>query len=499
MITVISKSTEPRYQRCYNGVRLLPERSGLFPKNVYKIDAGAMPMIKRMSQRGLQIDLDHFAGMSTKLGGDMEICKDAIRDLTGYYINPGSGDQVADLLFKKMGLKQAKPKMTDSGSRESVEDEVLTAIQHEHPVVGKILEYKEYEKLKGTYVDPMPGLAKRIRRGLSSVWRMFPNFRNTAVPSGRLSCYDPNLLAMPARTERGRMVRCGFITDPDWVYLSVDLSQIEPRMAAHRSQDVNLCNVYINEEDIYSDFAISAFRIPDKRYRDDTGWHYPGVDKMDHRRPSKTCVLASIYDVTAGGLQEQMPVICAGCNRPAVCSKCDEGKAHNVPQDCFAHNCAKFRPLWIENKCQDLINAFYMRYSGLLRMRLDDHKYMRSTSMICDCWGRGQHITAARSVLEWVVMGALREGSNLPMQGGAQGVIKLAMAAIDDDLVKCNYYGNVCYPLLQIHDELLFEVHKDYVEDVMAVCMYRMENAVRLRVPLVASAVTADDWGSLPK
>lgn len=495
MLTIISKTNLPRYQRCYNGVRLLPERSGLFPKNVYKIDAGAMPMIKRMAQRGLEIDLDHFAGMGKTLGDDMDRVTEEVHDLSGFYLNLGSGDQVADLLFKKMGLKQAKLKMTDSGARESVEDEVLTAIQHEHPVVSKCLEYKEYEKLKGTYVDPMPGLARKI----DGVWRMFPNFRNTKVPSGRLSCNDPNLLAMPARTERGRMVRCGFITQKDWVYLSVDLSQIEPRMAAHRSGDVNLCNVYLNQEDIYSDFAISAFRIPDKRFRDESGWHYPGVDKMDHRRPSKTCVLASIYDVTASGLQEQMPVICATCLRPAVCSKCDEGKSHSVPADCFAHNCTKFRPLWIENKCQDLINAFYLRYSGLMKMRLEDHRYMRSTAQMCDCWGRGQHITAARSVLEWVVTGALREGSNLPMQGGAQGVIKLAMAAIDDRLVDLDYYGNVCYPLLQIHDELLFEVREDYYEDLKALCVWEMENVVRLRVPLVASGVKANDWGSLPK
>ncbi len=124
---------------------------------------------------------------------------------------------------------------------------------------------------------------------------------------------------------------------------------------------------------------------------------------------------------------------------------------------------------------------------------------MRRTTQMCDSWGRGQHITAARSVLEWVVMGALREGSNLPMQGGAQGAIKLAMAAIDDDLIAAGYYDSICFPNLQIHDELLFDVEEEYVEDVMAICVYRMENVCRLEVPLVASGVTADTWGDLPK
>ena len=497
MITVISKTRLPRYQRCYNGVRLLPERSGLFPKNVYKIDAGAMPMIKRMAQRGLLIDLSHFAKMSIVLGRDMERVIEDIHGVTGKYINPGSGDQVANLLFKEMGLKQAKLKMTDSGSRESVEDEVLTAIQHEHPVVGLCLEYKEYEKLKGTYVDPMPKLAIRTAFGER---RMMPNFRNTKVPSGRLSCIEPNLLAMPSRTERGRQVRCGFPARKGYKKVSIDLSQIEPRWAAHRSKDPNLCRVYRNAEDVYSDFATSAFRIPDKRYKDEGGWHYPGVSK-DQRRASKTCVLASIYDVTAGGLQEQMPVMCGNCERPAVCPLCEADKPHTVPAQCVKHNCYKFRPLWGENKCQDLINAFYLQYSGLVKMRLEDHRYMRSTAMMCDSWGRGQHITAARSVLPWVCEGALREGSNLPMQGGAQGALKLAMAAIDDDFIAAGMYGEICNPELQIHDELLFEAREDYVGDVAGVCVYRMETVCRLNedVPLVAAAVTADTWGDLPK
>lgn len=124
---------------------------------------------------------------------------------------------------------------------------------------------------------------------------------------------------------------------------------------------------------------------------------------------------------------------------------------------------------------------------------------MRYNRQICDCWGRLQHITAASSILEWVVQGALREGSNLPMQGGAQGVIKLAMAHIHDVLMDSGMYGVTCYPLLQIHDELLFEVREDCVEDVKALCVYIMENIVRLEVPLVASGVTANTWGDLPK
>ena len=462
-------------QRCFNSVRLL---DGIGPslKNINKLDMGAVPLLIGMMQRGLQVDLNHFARMEKSLEQDMDRITEEVKTLTGYYINIDSGDQVADLLFKKLGLKQARVKLTNSGDRESVEDEVLTAIQHDHPVVPKLQEFKEYSKLLGTYVRPMPNLAVRVREG---EWRMFPNLNHTRVPSGRLSCKDPNLLAMPTRTERGREVRKGFITDDGWVIGTVDESQIEVRIAAHRSQDKNLMEVYHNDEDIYSDFALSAFSIQDRRYRDHEGWHYPGVDKNEHRRPCKTCVLAAIYDVTAAGLLEQMPVVCANCGRQAS-----------------EHNCGSFRAKWTENGCQDLLNRFYLRYPGLLWMRKADHKYMLRHGYIVDMWGRLQHTQGVRSVLPWIVSKSLREGANLPMQGGAQGTIKLTMAAVGEDH---RGYRGVVYPLLQVHDELLFEMRKDIAEEWLAQVSHRFKTCVRLDVNIDTGEDIAPTWGDLAK
>lgn len=243
--------------RLYGGVRLLA--SGPSIKNVQKLDAGAMPMVLSMARTGLQVNLEYFAKMEKVLIDDMDRLTDEVYSLTGHYINISSGDQIADLLFKKLGLKQARFKLTHSGERESVEDEVLTAIQHDHPAITKILEYKECDKLLGTYVRPMPKLARRTQSGM---FRMFPNFSTTRVPSGRLSCKAPNLLAMPTRTDRGRDIRKGFISAPGWTIVSVDESQIEVRLAAHSSGDQGLIRVYEEEEDVYSDFAITAFKLP---------------------------------------------------------------------------------------------------------------------------------------------------------------------------------------------------------------------------------------------
>jgi DNA polymerase I len=470
-----ARTLERRKMRLYSGIRM-PDAP--CPANAEKIDMAAMPMILKMAERGLRVDLDHFSKWDVMLTRDMDRITENVRSATGYYINCGSGDQVSDLLFKKLGLKQARVKMTQSGYRESVEDEVLTAIQHDHPVVPMLLTYKEYEKLRGTYVRPMPKLARRTAFGL---WRMFPNFRTTRVPSGRLSCADPNLLAMPVRTDRGKEIRKGFITDAGWRYVSVDLSQIEMRVAAHRSQDYGLMSIYRNKEDIYSDFATTAFKLEDKRYKNPDGkWVYPTVDAMQHRYPAKTCILASMYRVTGKGLLNQMPVLCVSC-----------GKESSL------HTCGRFSPMWTENRCQDLINNFYLKYSGLTNMQHRDDIYVRRHAMIHDMWGRILHVAAARSVLEWVVSSALREAGNFPIQSGAQGIIKIAMAALSDDID--NGLNDVVHELLQVHDELVFECREDVAEELGELAKVRMETAVPLTVPIKASMSIANTWGDLDK
>lgn len=442
-----------------------------------RLDHFARPYVLACMQEGLQIDPSHFQRMDVMLTQDMEAITEEVKTLTGYYVNLDSGDQVSDLLFKKLGLKQARPKLTKSGDRESVENEVLVAIQHDHPVVPKILNFKEYSKLRGTYVRPIPKLAKKK----DGVWKLLPKLKDTRIPSGRLACENPNLLAMPNRTERGRQLCDGFICEDGWVYVSVDESQIEPRVVAHRSGDPTLQAIYFNEEDIYSDFAIGAFKLPDQRYRDAEGWHYPGVHKKLHRFPSKTCILAAFYDVTNVGLLEQMPTVCKNCLKEAT-----------------LHDCAKFEPLWNETNCQDILNALYLRYPQVLTMRRRDHQRARRYGYIWDEFGRMLHVTAVKSALEWVVSAALRETGNLPIQGTAQGTIKLVMAQVEDDRQAMGL-TEVVKPQLQIHDELLYVCREDVAVDWAEHVKMRFEQCVRLDVPIKAGAAKAATWGSVPK
>ncbi len=478
-----------KYPRLYNGVRLLGEGPCL--KNVERIDSGAFSMIQSMAHSGLQVDLEHFAKLEKQLGSDMEQVTEKVHEITGYWCNIDSPEQISDLLFKKLGLKQARPKFTRGSSlsdspQESTDYETLVAIQHDHEVIPLILEHKELSKLKGTYVSPMPRLAIRVR---ANEYRLFPNFNTTRIAAGRLVAKNPNLLAMPSRTERGRDIRRGFICNPGWVYLTVDVSQIHVRLGAHMSEDENLIRVYQNEEDIYSDFATVAFKLKDERYRDEKGkWQYPTVDKMDHRYPAKTCILASIYEVSAGGLLEQMPIVCANCNWFSL------SIAH---PKYTPHTCGKFVPLWNEDNCQDLINKFYIRYPGIMQERMRVHGLARRNGYIWDMWGRLLHLPAVRSVHQWIVSAALREAGNFPYLGGEQGVMKLIMAEVQDQIEMG--LEEVVKPALQVHDELIFTCREDVAEEFGEYVIEVSRKSVPFLVPIKAGAAIANSWGELEK
>lgn len=461
-------------------------------RNVEKLDMGAIPMINHMAATGMVIDPDHFVKMQKVLRDDMDRITEKVYRETGYRVNLGSGDQVSDMLFNKMGLKQIRPKMTDSGSRESVAYEVLAGIQHQHPVVGDCIEFKEVEKLLGTYAIPIPKLAKKDSRG---DYRLHPNFGTTRIPSSRFNCKEPNMLAMPNKTDRARELCQGFIPQDGWVHISIDASQIEPRTVAHRSRDPKLCSIYENGEDIYSDFAIAAFKIPDKRYQcggrskcidhNTRTWHYPDVDKVTQRFPAKTCVLASIYNVTGAGLAEQMPVVCRHCSI--------ESKKHREK------GCTRFHSLWQEDNCQDLINKFFMEYEYITRMYKIDNGRARKHTLVWDDWGRIMHTTAVRSIHPWVVSAALRELNNFPIQSTAMGTLKLVMAETYDGLKGSGALGEVYNPLLPEHDELFGEVREDCKEEIGNYIKDVFENCVRFRVPIKAEMKFAENWGSLEK
>ncbi len=181
--------------------------------------------------------------------------------------------------------------------------------------------------------------------------------------------------------------------------------------------------------------------------------------------------------------------------KPAVCVKCSKRLEHT---EHVMHDCHKFTSLWTENKCLDLINAFYTKYPGVMQDRKKNHNIARKLGYIYDMWGRILHAAAVRSIHEYVVSSALREVGNFPYQSGAQGTIKLTMAAVQDD-IENEGLEEVVHPLLQVHDELLFECKEDVVKDFEELVTWRFESCVELKVPIKAGGATADSWGRIDK
>ncbi len=430
--------------RLFGGVRLV---NGPSMANVERLDLGAIPMVDSMQSNGLLVDLPHFEALGEVLKSDMERLTEEAKALTGHYTLLSSGDQVADLLFHKLELKVRgkKPKMTDSGKREQVDETALVQLKHLHPVVPVILEFKEVHKLLNTYVEPMPGFVQ-------SDGRIRPAIRTTRASTGRLSMYDPNLMAIPVRSERGKDVRRGFIAPPGWVFVTVDLSQIEMRIMAHHANCAGLIKVYEDSLDVYSDFAVTAFHLP----------NLAAVDKDAHRTPAKTCMLAVMYDVSPPGLLEAMPV----------------GKG------------------WDEQGCKRLIESFYSKYPEVLRARREDHSRARRYGYVWCMFGRIRHIPEVRSAIHTTRQSGMRQAGNQPLQSGAQGVIKLVMAETMDFITRLGL-GEVVRPLLQIHDELLFEVHEAVADEWIAMVGGVVERCCELRVPIGWGGGHAPNWGDL--
>lgn len=419
--------------------------------NINAVDMGAMPMIMAMTRRGMKIDPCHFKNYSKWLKEDMDRVTEEVHAVSGHYINVGSGDQVADLLFNKLGIKPPKNiKLTKSGARYTVNDKTLEGMKKNHTVIVLIQDYRERSKLDGTYCEPIPTFA-----GLDN--RLHPRFKTTRVGSGRLAAEDPNLLAIPTRSELGRKIRKGFIPEKGWVYGTIDLSQIEIRVMAHQCRCAGMMDTFLHNGDIHTETAMRMFRIADAK----------DVDKESQRTPAKITGLGVMYDMSAQGLYEQM--ILAGAYG------------------------------WTVDRCEGLIRDWFGMYPEILNERMTRHLRARRYGYVWDGFGRIRDIPEVKSVFQWVVSGGLREAGNFPTQGEAQAIMKLCMAKIQTVLVESAFKGEV-YPLLQVHDELIFELQEPIARDFLEEAKQIIQNIVPFyAVPIDSNYAIGETWGDLKK
>jgi DNA polymerase I len=434
---------------------------GLMDQNslweIHHVDHGVIPIVDRMQQVGLRVDVQRLDELRDYVQGELNAYLEICKILTGDEdLNPASGDQIAAWCSKMdLGLT----KLTKSGKRIQVDENALIAIRYAHPAIEAFLTYRELDKLRGTYIEPLYGLLV----GAGRYRRLYGHFRLTAAITGRLAMFDPNLMAFPTRTEVGRRLRRCFVAGPGHRIGSCDLSQIELRVGAALSQDERMVDAFQRDADIHLETAVSMFDLPAAL-----------IDELLHRYPAKTTNFAMFFG--AKGRRLFMEFLKAGI------------------------------PGWTEERCDGFVEKWFDLYSGV-RGWIDAtceqgarDGYVRTAS------GRMRYLPALRFKRDDYPFNRIREeaqrhASNFPVQGTAQEIEKRGMKVVWDEVIPAVQAAGFYFePLLQIHDELLVEMDieaEEIVKDLMLEAMTR-ETPFR-GVPIKASWKSGTDWGSLEK
>ena len=400
-----------------------------------RIDLPLAPVLYRMEKNGVRIDTAVLDGMSRKFAAELERVGELIYSLAGRRFNVNSPKQLGEVLFKDLGLPI--PVKYGKGKTISTAQDVLEGLAEKHEVPRLVLEFRHLSKLKSTYVDSLPLLA-------DSDSRVHTTFQAAATATGRLSSVNPNLQNIPIRTELGREIRAAFVAAPGTQLLSADYSQIELRLLAHFSGDPLLVRAYQNNEDIHTLTASEVFGVPAET-----------MDKETRNR-AKAVNFGIVYGISPFGLAAQL----------------------GIPQA----------------EARAYIDRYFDRYSGVksfIEKTLED---TRREGAVRTMFGRVRSIPDITSRNSNARGFAERTAVNTPLQGTAADLIKLAMIALDRKLAERNLRTRM---VLQVHDELLFEVPLDETELIEDLVRSEMESVVKLNVPLLADLGFGPNWRDL--
>lgn len=396
-----------------------------------------MPLLKvlaNMERKGIFIDIDYLKQMSKEVLHHLHRLEEEIYTLADETFNINSPKQLSAILFTKMAIKP--PKKTATGH--STDADVLESLQYDYPIAGKILEYRTLEKLRSTYIDTLP------LDIYPKTHRIHCTFNQTVAATGRLSCQDPNLQNIPIRTDIGRKIRGAFRPEKDhWSYLAADYSQIELRLLAHLSGDPQLIQAFKNGEDIHTHTAALIFNVP------------PSQITKEQRHNAKAVNFGIVYGQQAFGLAQELGV--------------DVKEA------------AAF------------IEMYFHQYKRVKEYMDENKQLARKTGKTITYTGRERLIPEINSKNGQIRAAAERLAINTPLQGTAADLIKMAMLQIDQKLKERNMSG---YMVLQIHDELIFELPDSEIEAMSALVRDSMENVLTLNVPLVVDIAVGKNWAA---
>ncbi len=404
------------------------------PKAVFEeIEMPLVKVISRVERNGVLIDQNILAKHSQELTTRLAELEQKAHDLAGEPFNLSSTKQLQTILFEKQGIKPTKK---TPGGAPSTSEEVLAELALDYPLPKVILEHRGLSKLKSTYTDKLPLMINPV------TGRVHTSYHQAVTATGRLSSTDPNLQNIPVRNEEGRRIRQAFIAGADKRIVAADYSQIELRIMAHLSQDKGLLDAFAQGEDIHRATAAEVFGVV--------------LDKVsgEQRRSAKAINFGLIYGMSAFGLSRQLNI--------------------------GAGEAKKYMDLYFE------------RYPGVLRYMEKTRAQAAEKGYVETLDGRRLWLPDINSSNAIRRKAAERAAINAPMQGTAADIIKRAMIAVDDWLLQQN--DDAVTMIMQVHDELVFEIHKDAVESASATIRQLMENSMKLDVPLQVEVGTGKNW-----
>jgi DNA polymerase-1 len=398
----------------------------------HTIDLPLVPVLLRMEQAGVRIDPAVLNQMSSRLAIEIDNLAQRIYADSGQTFNINSPKQLGDVLFNKMGLP--KPMKYGKGKVISTAQDVLEELAENHPIAALVIEHRQLQKLRGTYLDALPQLA-------DSEGRIHTTFNQVGTATGRLSSTNPNLQNIPVRTAIGREIRAAFIAAPGNLLMSADYSQIELRLMAHFSQDPLLLNAYRTGQDIHTLTASEVFGIP-----------VAELDKETRAR-AKAVNFGIVYGISPFGLAAQLGI--------------DQKVARTY------------------------IETYFERYVGVRRFIDATLDEVRRAQAVRTYFGRIRPIPDIQSRNPNMRGFAERTAVNTPLQGTAADLIKLAMIKLDREIVARNLRSRMT---LQVHDELLFDVVPEEAEEMRKLVQHEMEHVAEFSVPIVADVGLGQNW-----
>ena len=401
--------------------------------NLYnEVELPLVPVLREMEAAGVRIDVPKLKQAETALTEELNALEQRIYTLAGEPFNINSPRQVGELLFDKLQL-DSKAKKSKNGQY-STSEEVLVALKEKHEIVGLILDYRELKKLISTYISTLPGY-------IAADGKIHTTYNQTVTATGRLSSSNPNLQNLPIRSERGRFIREAVIPDEGCLFLSADYSQIELRLMAHFSQDEHMLAAFRSGQDIHAATAAKIYGLP--------------IDQVtkDQRRKAKTANFGIIYGISAFGLAQQLD-----CSR---------------------------------SEAKQLIDDYFAAFPQVIRYIESQKELARQKGYAETLFGRKRYLPDIHSHNATVRSFAERNAVNAPIQGTAADIIKMAMVSIHRRLKEENLQTQM---IMQVHDELNFNVPIAEVNRVREIVVSEMQNAVHLSIPLIAECGVGENW-----